>query len=60
MGVVSTHRSDRRCVLLAVRWLSAQEHWGETAGIRTHAIFVELKERPVTDAGEGPLGPSST
>ena len=45
----------------AVRWLSAQEHWGENIGdTPTHAIFVELKEPPTTDAGEGHLGPSRT
>lgn len=45
----------------AVRWLSAQEHWGENIGdTPTHSIFVELKEPPVTEAGEGRLGPSST
>jgi hypothetical protein len=44
----------------AVRWLSAQEHWGENIGdTPTHSIFVELKEPSVAEAGEGHLGPSS-
>jgi hypothetical protein len=45
----------------AVRWLSAQEHWGENIGeTPTHSIFVELKEPRASDAGKGPLGPSET
>ena len=45
-----------------VRWLAAQEHFGENIGqTPSHAIFVELKE-PRPSAGDGgdmtPLGPS--
>lgn len=41
------------------RWLSAQEHSGMNIGAsETHAIFVELKESPASDAGTGVLGPS--
>ena len=44
----------------AVRWLPAQEPWGENVGDRpTHAIFVELKQPPLNEAAEGRLGPSS-
>ena len=42
------------------RWLPAQEHAGLNIGSTpTHAIFVELKEAPVTapDPGLHPLGP---
>ena len=46
----------------AVRWLSAQEHRGENIGdTPTHSIFVELKEPPAADPGEGrALGPAGT
>ncbi|WP_241972754.1 cupin domain-containing protein [Cryobacterium cryoconiti] len=42
------------------RWLPAQEHAGLNIGSTpSHAIFVELKEAPVTprDPGYHPLGP---
>jgi hypothetical protein len=46
----------------AVRWLAAQEHYGENIGdTDTHTILVELKEpRPTALAREdAALGPSS-
>ncbi len=43
-----------------VRWLDAQEHWGENIGsTETHTIFIELKE-PGPDEGSSRLGPTST
>jgi hypothetical protein len=44
-----------------VRWLPAQEHAGENIGdTETRVIFVELKEPPAGDPGEGPrLGPQA-
>ena len=42
-----------------VRWLQGQTHAGENVGrTPTHAIFVELKGRRDTGAGDAPLGPS--
>lgn len=43
----------------AVRWLPAQEHYGENTGdTDTHAFFVELKEpNPKGETG-GALGPT--
>lgn len=39
-----------------VRWLEAQEHWGENIGETvTHSLFVELKE-PAPAAPEEPAG----
>jgi beta-alanine degradation protein BauB len=46
-----------------VRWVGAQEHYGENIGdTETHSIFVELKEPdPAGGAGaDQVLGPSST
>ena len=44
----------------AVRWLAAQEHYGENIGeTESHAIFVELKEPASKDAERAELGPSS-
>ena len=46
----------------AVRWLPAQEHYGENIGdTDTHTILVELKEpRPAQlPAENAPLGPSN-
>jgi len=42
-----------------VRWLAAQEHYGENIGdTGTHVIFVELKEPGAGPAaGPAPLGP---
>jgi hypothetical protein len=43
----------------AVRWLGAQEHWGENIGdTPTHSVFIELKDQSPTQAGERRLGPS--
>ncbi|MCC9175399.1 hypothetical protein [Arthrobacter sp. zg-Y179] len=40
----------------AVRWLPAQEHYGENTGeTETHVFFVELKEPD--PSGENPGGP---
>ncbi|WP_198415971.1 MULTISPECIES: cytoplasmic protein [Cryobacterium] len=44
------------------RWLPAQEHTGLNIGSTpTHAIFVELKQAPVTppEPGHQPLGPAA-
>ena len=44
-----------------VRWVGAQEHYGENIGESpSHAIFVELKERPSAPSGSPSttLGPS--
>ncbi|MCC3291830.1 cytoplasmic protein [Arthrobacter sp. zg-Y1110] len=45
----------------AVRWLPAQEHYGENTGeTETHVFFVELKEPNPSGAapgGPGPAGP---
>jgi beta-alanine degradation protein BauB len=41
-----------------VRWLGAQEHWGENIGSTpTHVVLVELKE-PGPGGGPAMLGPS--
>lgn len=43
-----------------VRWVGAQEHFGENTGhTDTHSIFVELKEPGPSGAStpDGPLGP---
>lgn len=43
----------------AVRWLPAQEHYGEnTGGTETHAFFVELKEPNPAGDTPGALGPA--
>ncbi|WDF33523.1 cytoplasmic protein [Arthrobacter agilis] len=46
----------------AVRWLSAQDHYGENTGTTpTHAFFVELKEPDPNPAPRPmPLGPEGT
>jgi quercetin dioxygenase-like cupin family protein len=45
-----------------VRWLGAQEHWGENVGsTATHCVFVELKQ-PAGGAGSDPadaFGPTT-
>lgn len=42
----------------AVRWLPAQEHYGENTGdTDTHAFFVELKEPNPSGETPGRLGP---
>ncbi|GAA1545389.1 hypothetical protein GCM10009741_56040 [Kribbella lupini] len=42
-----------------VRWLGAQEHYGENTGdTETHTIFVELKEPAAPTTGDQPLGPA--
>ena len=42
-----------------VRWLGAQEHWGENTGsTSTHVVLVELKEPGVAAPGSAVLGPS--
>jgi beta-alanine degradation protein BauB len=43
-----------------VRWLPAQEHWGENIGdTATHVIFVELRDGTAEpEAVEGALGPA--
>jgi beta-alanine degradation protein BauB len=46
----------------AVRWLAAQEHYGENIGdTDTHTILVELKEPRPTElpTSDAPLGPST-
>jgi hypothetical protein len=44
----------------AVRWLGAQEHYGENTGSTdTHAIFVELKEPSPLPPTEPLLGPDA-
>ena len=47
-----------------VRWVGAQEHWGENIGsTETHCLFVELKEpaatAPVATFGPTGSGPTS-
>ena len=43
----------------AVRWLPAQEHYGENTGdTETHAFFVELKEPNPAGETPGGLGPA--
>ena len=46
-----------------VRWLDAQEHWGENIGeTESHSVFVELKE-PAPDGAASAsdrLGPAAT
>lgn len=43
----------------AVRWLPAQEHYGENTGdTGTHAFFVELKEPNPAGETPGALGPA--
>lgn len=42
-----------------VRWVGAQEHWGENIGATpSHSIFIELKEPAPQSPAEAPLGPS--
>ena len=44
-----------------VRWIGAQEHYGENIGeTPSHAIFVELKEMAVVPAVTAPLGPNTS
>jgi hypothetical protein len=44
-----------------VRWVSAQEHYGENTGdTSTHALFIELKEPAGAVSGpDGALGPEA-
>jgi hypothetical protein len=42
-----------------VRWVGAQEHWGENTGqTPTHTLFVELKEPAPVASAPAPFGPS--
>ncbi len=42
-----------------VRWLDAQQHFGENTGSTpSHVIFVELKDGHAAGRSDAPLGPS--